>query len=999
MGAAPALAFARARRRPLRVLAPVLGIGLAVGFLGAIWAEGTIAGEQAARSVLSSLTPAQRAVTATWQGTATRGADRRARSLLAGLGLGPITTATLLNPVRLNGHLVRPAGIAPLATWTRRGARDLGRCRASRCPVLVDGTAIRPGQTLRAPGVHLEVTGRASVRSAAPLGFVPGTVPGPPVLLASDPAGLDRLRSLSSFYRTQTWLGLLRVDAVHSWQLTQLQNRLQRDQATLASASTAFSLTAPFAELHAASAQARDAPHRLLLVAGGGLAALALFLALVVGAVRHETQDELDRLRAAGARSYQLAAFVIAECGLMCGAAVLTGAAAAVAVAALLASAAAEPVTGILSHSLLTTHGLQALAGGWVVGTLLTAAFVSVPARAHVIDVAAVAAVAALALAIAGPGTVPALLLAPLCLLAGGVLVIRAAGLVLRTGERVARRGPVGMRVALVGLGREPALPSLWVAFVAVAIGLGGFVLCYRATLERSTLDQAAAAVPLDATLSPGPSFASPLQLAPLSRWNRLAHGTAWPVRRSQASFTNGAASVTAPALGIPVAALAHLHGWRASDGPVSLPGLARRIASAGPTRTPGPSVAPGARSVALRTSAMGIDVDVTADLRDPAGTIHQVILRSAAGGRPSTLRARLPAHRSGRWTLAALELDEPAGLQATNGHQNGENEAAGTQAAGTVTLGPISFPGRAGGASATASAAAWRGVGAASSARGIGSGAVRVRFTDSGQPGVVRPPQPSDTRAVPVLVDPATAAAAGRGGILALTIDGEPVMARVAGVLARFPTLAPGSAGFVVADESALAGALDAQLPGQGRANELWISSRDLGPLRAALSIGALSGVHVRYRQVIARELRQAPVSRAVLGTLIAAAALAGGLAIVGLLSALLGPARDERLETDLLDQGASPRAVRRQLRLQALIAGALGVLAGVAIAVALARLAVITAKAVATLGSGGPPPVTVDPVGELVAWALGGLLALSLAACLATAGNAGQAARGARS
>jgi hypothetical protein len=64
------LAVARARRHPLRALAPALGIALAAAFLGAVWAEGTIAGEQAARGTLAALTPAQRAVTITWQGAA-----------------------------------------------------------------------------------------------------------------------------------------------------------------------------------------------------------------------------------------------------------------------------------------------------------------------------------------------------------------------------------------------------------------------------------------------------------------------------------------------------------------------------------------------------------------------------------------------------------------------------------------------------------------------------------------------------------------------------------------------------------------------------------------------------------------------------------------------------------------------------------------------------------------------------------------------------------------
>ena len=79
-------------------------------------------------------------------------------------------------------------------------------------------------------------------------------------------------------------------------------------------------------------------------MAGGGIAALALFLMLVVGGMRHEAREELERLRVAGARSHQLAAFVVADCAMTCGAALLVGAAAAVAAAAILAGGAHEPI-------------------------------------------------------------------------------------------------------------------------------------------------------------------------------------------------------------------------------------------------------------------------------------------------------------------------------------------------------------------------------------------------------------------------------------------------------------------------------------------------------------------------------------------------------------------------------------------------------------------------------------------------------------------------------
>jgi hypothetical protein len=999
VGPALTLALARARRRPGRALAPVLGIALAAAFLGAVWAEGSIAGEQAARSVLRGLTPAQRAVTITWQGAATPAVDRQARTALSGLGLGPLTTVALLNPVRLNGHVVRPAAIAPLAPWTAAGTSSPGPCRATTCPMLIDGTGIRAGRTLAAPGVRLPVVGAAALRSAAPLGFVPGQAPGPPVLLGSDPAGLERVAGLSSFYRTESWLALVPVTGLRSWQLAGLQRRLQRVQATLLAHGGGFSMAAPFAGLSSAQSQADGAPRRLLLVAGGGVAALALFLVLVVGGTRHEAQEELERLRTSGARSHQLATFVIADCALLCGTALVAGAMVAVAAAAVLAALAHEPVGGILAHSLLTWRGLAALAGGWVVTTLLVAALVTVPARARIADVAAVAAVAALALVLAGnsaQSTAQTILLAPLCALAGGVLVFRLSGITLMAGERAVRRGPLAVRVAFVNLARRPALPSLWVAFVAVAVGLGGFALCYRATLARSASDQAAGAVPLDAIVSPGPSFAGPLTLAPLAHWDRLARGVAWPVRRTQATFVNGDASVTEPALGVPAAALARLHGWRASDAAAPPSVLARRLAPAGPVRTPGAPVPAGARSISLRVGPSGIAATVTADLRDAGDTIHQVVL-GETGPRPPgpvIVRARLPTGRRGPWVLDALELDEPTGLEATNGHQNGENVAAGTQASGRVTLGAVTFDDASGRAISRDSTAAWRTAGAASDPRTVG-GTVRVAFSDSGQPGIVRPWQPSDARPVPVLVDPATAAAAGQDGALALTVDGEPVSARVAGVLRRFPTVPAGSAGFVVADEQTLAGALDAQLPGQGRADELWISTRDVAPLRAALNAPPLSSLQAQYRQTIESGLRDAPIARAVLGTLIAAAALSATLAIVGLLAALLGPGRDERMEGDLVDQGASPRAVRAQLRLEAVIASGLGVIAGAAIALVLARLAVDTIRAVAALTTGAPPLITVEPAGELVVWSAVGLAALAIATWLGTTGQT----RGARS
>ncbi len=116
------------------------------------------------------------------------------------------------------------------------------------------------------------------------------------------------------------------------------------------------------------------------------------------------------------------------------------------------------------------------------------------------------------------------------------------------------------------------------------------------------------------------------------------------------------------------------------------------------------------------------------------------------------------------------------------------------------------------------------------------------VSFSASGTPGVLRRAQPTDALPVPVLADPQTAASAGPDGRIAVTVDGLPVVARVVGVHSRFPTLDSDAAGLVIADEATLAAALDAQLPGQGQPDALWISTGHPARLRAALGSGMLA-------------------------------------------------------------------------------------------------------------------------------------------------------------
>jgi hypothetical protein len=975
------LIAARARRRLQRWLLPVLGIALAAGFAGAVAAEGTIAGDQAARAALRTLSPLDRTFSVTLQDVLTPEARARAVAALDETGFGTPTAVVLLNPVRLSGVVVRPAALDPPSRWVvGKALTRLGPCRPTDCPVVVAGGALGP-TTLTAAGVHMTVVGRAGLASAVPLGFAPSQAPDePPVVLTGDVAGLSALPGLSGVYRTYSWVALMPTASLQSWQLPAEEARLLRIQAALTSGPNQFAVSAPFDGLEAARSQADAAPTRLLLAGGGALAALGLFVVLAAGGLRRDQEAEVERLLRAGARTRHWMLFVFGESAWIAAAGLLLGAGLAVATGALLASSAGVPAGGALFHSLITPAGALALAGA----LLTTTALLGLPliARGRLIaDVLALAGVSAVALALSSgstdTGPLP-LLLAPICCLAAGVITFRAAAAVLRAGERVARRGPLPLRLALVGLARAPGAPSLATAFIAVTVGLGGFALAYRATLERGTADQAAGAVPLDAIVAPGVSFTTPLQLARLSSWERIAGGIALPVRRTEATYAGAGQAVTVPALGVPARGLTMLHGWRAGDGSAPLAELARRLVPPGPVRTPGPRLPAQTRWLSVRAASPGVDVSITADLRAPGGAITQVLL-GVAGARSHSLRARVPP---GQWELEALELDEPTGLEITDAHQNGENPTPSTQFAAAVTLGPPRALARSGTSLQTTALTGWRGIGAATAGPHPGV----FRFQTSGIPGIVRPPQPSDQRPVPVLVDPQTASAAARGGRIALTVDDLPVSARVVGVLKRFPTLSPDAAGFVVADEATLASALDAQLPGQGQPDELWISSRHLGPLRGALGAGAFAQLGASFRGDIEAQLRSAPVARAVLGTLVAATILSALLAVLGLLASMRDAARDERVERDLEAQGIGPAGLRGELRARLLVAGGLGVAVGLAVAIAMTRLAVATVRAAGTVAVPRPPLVTVEPWGALALWALVALAALALAAWGAT-------------
>src|SRR5262249_26018263 len=111
-------------------------------------------------------------------------------------------------------------------------------------------------------------------------------------------------------------------------------------------------------------------------------------------------------------------------------------------------------------------------------------------------------------------------------------------------------------RLALLELARDPGPAVVAIAGIAVAVGLGGFALAYRATLDRGHRDQAAQRVPLAATGVPGASLRTPLGVRSPAFWGHRPGVTAvLPVVRRSASWVVGPSTAPVTLLGLPAGA------------------------------------------------------------------------------------------------------------------------------------------------------------------------------------------------------------------------------------------------------------------------------------------------------------------------------------------------------------------------------------------------------------------------------------------------------------
>jgi hypothetical protein len=978
------VAAARLRAQPGRTALLLIGVAAAAAMLVGVFGGSLIARERTLQRALAQLPPDERTFHVDLVGLPieqpyTR-MDRAATSALSTLSTRRPLRVGFFRDFWLDGEFVRLVGIDRLRHYVRLRSGRLPRsCRPDACEVLQIGEQGR--RVLDEGGIHLVRVGTADLRDVTAFGpafehlsqyRAQATLVRSTVLLPRDSSVLERLPAAQFLQRVRSWIAPIDPSAIHSWQIDGLIERESRVQTALAEADPSFTLSGPDAALLDARDKGQISAQRMLLI-GGWTSALLLGFAMVAAVgLRRSLANERRRLLQRGATRTQVWIASLTEIGAVTLGGWILGIAGGVLVVVLLAGNLGLPAGAVLAHSLFRTRILLVLAVAWLTATVLVFAIVLAGDeeatrrgwRLRVLDVAALGAVLAAIVGLTRGGLTPdalashgdrtlLLLLPGLISLVAGVAAARLLGPLARLGARLSRRSPTALRLALLALGRAPTRTALAGAFLVVAIGLALFAATYRATLERGARDEAGFAVPLDLTLTEGVHLVQPLDAASVSGYERLAPGVhADPILRRSADVPGQGSSVQGvTVVGIPADALEHMY-WRSDFARAARSKLVRTLTRDGPASLRGSVLTSTAVALRMRVRLSGTPIRLSVALQDAGGLVRSVLLGRVDPGR-RMLRAPLPA-RAGRLKVVGLELDLPTNER--NWFFNLANHGRAVRApAGSMALGPLSGLDLRGRVQTQVDLRRW---GAREEGAVSARGRLRYAFPDV-RTIVMRPREPTDGRPLPIIASPDVARAAGPGGLMTLDFLEPPVRARVVAVATRFPTLQPDEP-FAIAEETRLATALDADAPGTGRPNELWLSAPggSLSRIESALGRPPFASLARLSRDGALSRLEADPTARAIEYTLGIAALLSLTLAAIGFWVTLLSDLRDERGNFfDLEAQGVSPETLRSHVRIRAASLLIFGVFGGVVLGLVLARLVVSLIQVSAETGSPEPP------------------------------------------
>ncbi len=588
-------------------------------------------------------------------------------------GRKPIA-AMLYRESQINGRLVNLRAVNGLAPYVHLEAGRLPKpCVPAHCEVLRIAGA---GPVPSASTIRLIQVGRATIDPAAPFkpfiqpaesGIVSAAVryhtPQPsPVLLADGVDGLSRTSELATFFRVYAWFVPLQAGDVHPWSVGSYAQDVDRLRAQMSADSGQYEVTAPTDELSAAVTSSQVAARRLLLLGGEVGTLLLAFTILAAGALRREIAAARQRLAFAGARRSQIELQTAAETGAVAIAATIVGWALGALVAAAVASRAGSPAWPVVDHALLSAGGLATAAGAAAVAAALLYLAVRTPAlqagRLTVtpLDVAALAAVAAVAIGsargsidvqslAASKGTGVFVLLVPgLVTFAAAIGAVRLLVPALRALGRIGRRGPLALRLAAVSLARNPGGAATVATFLVASLGLALFAVTYRSTLLQGQRDEASYAAPAPYVLDEDLS-----QLVPvLHAWNGA------PATQVLRLSGNVPSSASFTFLGLPSTALPQTGGWRADFASASLASLGKRLTPTSSTALVSTAL-PAGRTFTLPVWTRGDDIGVRAFFRSPLGDFDSVLLGATDGAKHVLLHGRIPFANA---RLTSLELD-----------------------------------------------------------------------------------------------------------------------------------------------------------------------------------------------------------------------------------------------------------------------------------------------------------------------------------------------------
>lgn len=964
------LALAQLRHRPARwaLLAAGLALMVAVPFVSAGMA--TVVAAQTVRRTAAGFNEAQRDLLVTQDpgsvfsvGTRTQ-IDAVVRTQLGRLTANPVRSELVYRQLSVNGTTFFLAGTDRLTDAVAlTGGRMPVTCAPARCEVLVIGSA-DAALTAAARTLGVVVVGQA--RRVDPV-LVSGQLDtgGAPLLVADGAVATAGLASLQLFARTYAWTARLDVDRVVRLGVPAYVRRGAEVGDTLSARVGGTNFYRPDDQLRQQDERAAASARRFGLLGAGAAVLMLGFAVIAAVAVRREHTQLCDLLRRRGAGTGELALMTGAET-------VLAGAA-----GAALGAGLGAAVTAVLARQAGLGTGatlLDTAARGAVPAAVVCVAAVTVcavvllwpPARARsiwqAVDLVGVGCLGAVLLAAGrGPTTASAggdpliVALPVLSAVLAGLLAARlwspAVGLV----ARLLPPSAVVARIALTGSIRRPLRALTSTAFLAAAVAAVVFGGAYRATLLAASQDQAAYAVPLEATVGAGPGIADPLAIADPDAVRAALPGAAvYPVTRTSVSVAQSDGTIrSVPVLGVDAAALSQAHRWNRVTGatePVrQLQQALTRFAAGSP-----PVLPPAARRIRLPATGVTADVSVTLWLRAADGRQQAVPLAAS----PGLLSAALPDLGSGPVSVVAVTAGESTDYATHHQHAIGEGSTDQPVLATALTLGAPAVDTAAG--VGAPGAWSWTGWGSAQGAATATGPLLRVPLRLQNSVLVAVPGFASSPAPLPIAADPGTAAL-GRAGRLTLRVGNQSVPAVVVAVLPRLP--AAGTS-FILADRAALAGAFDRLAPSAANPSQLWIepAPHRAAELRALLARPPYDRLTVTDRAVVAADLLADPVGQGSSRLLLVVDVLALAAAALALVLFTVGERRDGAGELYAWESdGLAPATLRRVLSWRSVTVIGIAVPVGVAGGLALAR-AGVGLVAVDAAGATPVPPLALS-------------------------------------